>query len=121
MTLLPANGMANTTSGEKAQRELAALRKRSAYSATVIRDGKQMVVSTDELVPGDLIELEAGDHVPADARLIESFAFGVPESALTAAAGAERCPLTAKHVSKRHIRLAKLAAAACTPRHLFGN
>ena len=77
------NGVLGFLQEEKAQRELAALRKRSAYSATVVRDGKQLVVAAEELVPGDLIELEAGDHVPADVRLIETFAFGVQESALT--------------------------------------
>ena len=77
------NGILGFLQEEKARRELAALRKQSAYSATVIRDGEQKVISADELVPGDLIELEAGDHVPADARLIETFAFGVQEAALT--------------------------------------
>ena len=77
------NGILGFLQEEKAQRELASLRKRSAYSATAVRDGKQCVVAAEELVPGDLIELDAGDHVPADGRLIESFAFGVQESALT--------------------------------------
>jgi Ca2+-transporting ATPase len=77
------NGVLGFLQEERAQRELAALRKRSAYSATVMRDGKQAVISAEELVPGDLIELDAGDHVPADARLSESFAFSVQESALT--------------------------------------
>ena len=77
------NGILGFLQEEKARRELAALRKQSAYSATVIRQGMQTVVSAEELVPGDLIELEAGDHVPADSRLIESFAFGVQEAALT--------------------------------------
>lgn len=77
------NGILGFFQEERAQRELDSLRKRSAYSATAIRDGKRLVVAADELVPGDLLELEAGDHIPADARLIESFAFGVQESALT--------------------------------------
>ena len=62
------NGILGFLQEEKAQRELASLRKRSAYSATAIRNGKQLVLAAEELVPGDLIELEAGDHVPADAR-----------------------------------------------------
>ncbi len=41
------------------------------------------MVAAEELVPGDVVELEAGDHVPADARLVETFAFGIQESALT--------------------------------------
>jgi Ca2+-transporting ATPase len=77
------NGIPGFIQEEKAQRDLASLRKRSAYSATAIRNGKQAVVAAEELVPGDLIELEAGDHVPADARVAESFAFAVQESALT--------------------------------------
>jgi Ca2+-transporting ATPase len=77
------NGVLSFLQEERAHRELAALRKRSSYTATIVRDGKQLVVPAEELVPGDLVELEAGDHVPADARLIETFAFGVQESALT--------------------------------------
>jgi Ca2+-transporting ATPase len=77
------NGILGFLQEEKAQRELASLRKRSAFSATAIRDGKQKALAADELVPGDLIELEAGDHIPADARLFQSFAYAVQESALT--------------------------------------
>jgi Ca2+-transporting ATPase len=77
------NGVLGFLQEERAQRELAALRKRTAYSATAMRDGKQVVIAGEELVPGDLVELEAGDHIPADMRLIESFAFSVQESSLT--------------------------------------
>jgi Ca2+-transporting ATPase len=83
LAIVVMNGILGFLQEERARRELAALRKESAYSATVVRGGKQIVVAADELVPGDLIELEAGDHVPADARLVESFAFGVQEAALT--------------------------------------
>ena len=77
------NGILGFLQEEKARRELSALRKKSAYSATVFRDGQHFVVAAEELVPGDAIELEGGDHVPADARLMETFAFGVEEAALT--------------------------------------
>ncbi|MEX2306257.1 MAG: cation-translocating P-type ATPase [Pirellulales bacterium] len=77
------NGILGFLQEERAQRELASLRKRSAFSATAVRDRKQIVVAAEELVPGDLIELEAGDHIPADVRLIETVAFSVQESALT--------------------------------------
>ena len=77
------NGVLGFLQEERTQRELAALRKRSSYTATIFRDGKQLVVAAEELVPGDLVELDAGDHVPADARLIETFALDVQESALT--------------------------------------
>lgn len=53
------NGVLGFLQEEKAQRELSALQKRSAYSATVTRNGKQVVVAAEDLVPGDLIEIEA--------------------------------------------------------------
>jgi Ca2+-transporting ATPase len=83
LAIVVLNGVLGFLQEEKAHRELSALCRRSAYSAKVVRDSKQAIVAADELVPGDLIQLEAGDHVPADSRLVESFSFGVQESALT--------------------------------------
>ncbi len=77
------NGVLGFLQEEKAQRELASLRKQTSHTATAVRNGRQVVVAAEELVPGDLINLEAGDHIPADARLTESFAFSVQESSLT--------------------------------------
>ena len=68
---------------ERAQKALAALQRMAAPLARVVRDGTPASIPTREVVPGDLIELEAGDHVPADARLIEAFGLSVQESALT--------------------------------------
>ena len=51
--------------------------------AKVIRDGHQQTVSSDEVGPGDLVLLEAGDKVPADIRLVRSTELRVDESALT--------------------------------------
>ncbi|MCX6349193.1 MAG: HAD-IC family P-type ATPase, partial [Candidatus Aureabacteria bacterium] len=68
----------------RAEKSLAALRKLSTPTAKVIRNGEPAVIPTAELVPGDLIELEAGDHVPADGRLIWLTAnFTVQEASLT--------------------------------------
>ncbi len=83
LSIVLLNGIIGFFQEERAQRELAALRKRSEYSATVTRGGRKEVVPADQLVPGDLIELEAGDHVPADCRLVESFGFAADEAALT--------------------------------------
>ena len=67
----------------KAEKALDALTNMSAPHARVIRDGKEVIVDAKELVPGDIIVLEAGDFVPADARLIRSVSLKSEESALT--------------------------------------
>ena len=67
----------------KAEKALDALKDLSAPHARVLRDGKEQVIDASELVPGDIIHLEAGDFVPADARLLESVSLKSEESALT--------------------------------------
>lgn len=67
----------------KAEKSLAALKKLSAPLAKVIRDGKVQQLPAQELVPGDIFILEAGDFVPADGRLWEAVNLKVEESALT--------------------------------------
>lgn len=67
----------------KAEKSLAALKKLSAPSAKILRNGHIKEFPASELVPGDVIILEAGDFVPADARLIEAINLKVEESALT--------------------------------------
>ena len=67
----------------KAEKALDALKNLSAPHARVIRDGKESVIDAANLVPGDIIKLEAGDFVPADARLIHSTSLKSEESALT--------------------------------------
>jgi Ca2+-transporting ATPase len=72
---------------ERAVRALASLQKMAAPLAKVVRDGEVNPIPARGLVPGDRIELEAGDNVPADARLIEAFGLRVQESALTGESG----------------------------------
>jgi len=67
----------------RAEAALDALRKLAAPNARVRRDGVVVECLAAELVPGDLVELEAGDAVPADARLVQTFGFATEESALT--------------------------------------
>jgi Ca2+-transporting ATPase len=67
----------------RAERAVAALRKISAAQATVIRDAERHSIPASELVPGDVILIEAGDTAPADARLIESAALQTAEATLT--------------------------------------
>ena len=68
---------------DRAQRALTALRGMSAPLARVVRDGVPSSIPAQDLVIGDRIEIEAGDHVPADARLVEAFFLSTQESSLT--------------------------------------
>ena len=77
----------------RAEQALAALRRLASPSCKAIRGGQLVSVPSAELVPGDLVELEAGDHVPADSRVVSHTAnFGVQEASLTG----ESTPVT-KH------------------------
>lgn len=67
----------------KAEKALDALKNMSAPHARVVRDGEEKIIDASELVPGDIITLEAGDFVPADARLLHSVGLKCEESALT--------------------------------------
>ena len=67
----------------KAEKALDALKSMSAPHARVLRDGKEQVIDAAQLVPGDVLKLEAGDFVPADARLLHSVSLKSEESALT--------------------------------------
>jgi Ca2+-transporting ATPase len=67
----------------KAERALAALKRLSVTTARVVRGGMTQIVPARDLVPGDLIQVEAGDHVPADARLIYAASLRSQEAALT--------------------------------------
>ena len=83
LAIVVLNGVLGFLQEEKASRALAALRKLSTPLAKVIRGGTLQVVAARELVPGDRIELEAGDNVPADARLTAAASFKCLEAALT--------------------------------------
>ena len=67
----------------KAEKALDALKNMSAPHARVIRNGVEKVIAAADLVPGDIIKLEAGDFVPADARLLQSTSLKSEEAALT--------------------------------------
>ena len=67
----------------KSEQALEALQEMSAAQSKVIRDGKRVHMASSELVPGDVVLLEAGDSVPADCRVIESASMKIEEAALT--------------------------------------
>ena len=67
----------------KAEAAIEALQTMTAATCKVLRDGKQVALHSDQLVPGDVVLLEAGDAVPADGRLLESASLKIEEAALT--------------------------------------
>ena len=77
------NAIMGVMQESKAEKALDALKSMSAPKARVIRGGSESVIDAAELVPGDIIKLEAGDFVPADARILRSSGLKSEESALT--------------------------------------
>ncbi len=77
------NGVLGFIQEFRAERSLAALRKMSVATARVLRDGVLRSIPARELVVGDLILLEAGDRIPADARLVYTTNFQTQEASLT--------------------------------------
>lgn len=77
------NAILGTVQHFKAEKSLASLKALSAPTAKVIRDGKKIEVPSREVVPGDVLLLEAGDLVIADGRIIENYSLQVNESSLT--------------------------------------
>lgn len=77
------NAVLGVVQEAKAEKAIDALKEMTAAVSKVIRNGKQIIVKSEELVVGDVIVLEAGDAVPADARIIESASLKCEEAALT--------------------------------------
>lgn len=82
------NSVLGVTQTRKAESSLDSLKKLSAPSAKVLRDGKKVTVPVKEIVVGDVVFLEAGDYIPADGRLIETQTLKVVEGMLTGEAEA---------------------------------
>ena len=77
------NAVLGVVQESKAEAAIEALQTMTAATCKVLRDGKQVTLHSDELVPGDVVILEAGDSVPADGRLLESASLKIEEAALT--------------------------------------
>lgn len=77
------NAILGTVQYVKAEKSLDALKKLSSPKAKVIRDGRKQEIDSREVVPGDVVILEAGDMVSCDGRIIDSFSLQVNESSLT--------------------------------------
>ncbi len=83
MAVVLINAILGVLQESKAEKAIEALQEMSKAQSKVIRDGKQISVPSEELVVGDIIVLEAGDAVPADARIIECASMKIEEAALT--------------------------------------
>jgi P-type Ca2+ transporter type 2C len=83
ITILVLNAGIGAVQEHRAERAMAALKSMTAPAARVVRDGAEAVAAATDLVPGDVVLLEAGDLVPADARLLECPGLRVDEAALT--------------------------------------
>lgn len=77
------NALIGAIQENKAENSMEALKNMTIPEATVIRNGQQEVIKSIELVPGDIVLLDAGDIVPADGRLIEAASLKITESSLT--------------------------------------
>ena len=77
------NAIMGLVQEERAEKSIESLKKMTPEMAKVIRDGNTKEIIAEELVPGDIIELEDGKYVPADCRIIESYNLKIEESSLT--------------------------------------
>ena len=77
------NAILGTVQHFKAEKSLESLKAMSSPTAKVLRDGKRAMIPSAQIVPGDIVELEAGDMVVADGRILENFSLKVNESSLT--------------------------------------
>ncbi len=83
MTVVILNSVLGVVQEAKSEQALEALQEMSAAQSKVIRDGKMEHLPSAQLVPGDVVLLEAGDSVPADCRILESASMKIEEAALT--------------------------------------
>jgi len=83
LAIVVLNAILGVVQERRAEEALAALRRMAAPDAQVIRDGHRQTFPARELVPGDLVLLEAGNFVPADLRLVETVNLRIEEAALT--------------------------------------
>ncbi len=83
ITIVILNAIMGLVQETKAEKSIESLKKMTPQISKVLRNSKVQEVDANELVPGDIIILEAGNYVPADCRLIESFNLKIEESSLT--------------------------------------
>ena len=77
------NALMGVIQEAKAEKSIEALKQMTPQIARVVRNGKKIEINAEDLVKGDIIELEAGNYVPADCRILESYNLKIEESSLT--------------------------------------
>lgn len=83
MAIVVLNAVLGVIQEYRAEKSLAALKQMASPQARVLRSGKRVIIRTSDIVPGDIIFIEAGDLIPVDGRLIETARLKVEEAALT--------------------------------------
>ncbi|MFY8026185.1 MAG: cation-translocating P-type ATPase [Sediminibacterium sp.] len=83
LVIILLNALLGFSQEYKAEKSMEALKKMSITSAQVIRNGQTEIIPSEQLVPGDIIHLEAGNIVPADIRFVEIHSLSIDESSLT--------------------------------------
>ena len=83
LAVVVVNAVLGVYQENKAEKAIEALQEMSAATSKVLRDGKLVTIHSEELVPGDVILLEAGDAIPVDGRLLASASLKIEEAALT--------------------------------------
>jgi len=83
MAIVVLNAVLGIVQEQRAEEALAALKRLAAPDAQVIRDGRRQTIPARDLVPGDVVYLEAGNYIPADVRLLEAVNLRIEEASLT--------------------------------------
>ncbi len=96
----------------RAERSVRALMALAAPKSTVIRDGERQQIAADQIVPGDIVMVEAGDRIPADARLVENANLHTDEAPLTG----ESVPVAKKRFSRSTPMWELATGATCCSR-----
>ena len=118
LAIVVVNALIGTIQELRADKAIEALKKLSSPHAQVLRDGRRQRVESWELVPGDIVILQAGDLVPADLRLLRSVELKAEESALTGESvpaekdGEALCPANAPLGERRNMAFASTGVAS---------
>ena len=114
LVILVANAIIGALQEAKAEQSLEALERMAAPQCKVIRNGERRIIPSRELVPGDIVELETGDCIPADLRLTEAVNLKVQEAALTGeSVPVEKCTESIKGEASIGDRV-NMAFASCS-------